>query len=920
MIKKILILLSLFLLLTLLTLPTLFLGLNLYLTPDRIERLVINNLNSPLKESLSFKVKDFNLFKGFSFEDISLKTTPDFGAREVIDIKKITFRYNLLAICTGEIHFPKVTIINPKIYLEQKDNRWNFNSLLAKNSDNKLLKNNKNKGSKPNLSKKSINLPIEVNFFLDFLIKNLEISIKTESLETKAKGIFLNLNLATYPTKQIDPKLDLLYLLKNFNLTLNPSTNIQIQMKNKDFKTNFPLNFRCQTSFLNKNKNRAKSKFKSELNFEINKAVFYYKKRPLAPLNLKLGYNLLYKPDQDNLKLDNFIISWQKQKLINLAGEIKKIRTKPNLNLAMKESYLNLNSFSPYLKVLGLNKQLNFKGAISLFPLKIAGESDNLEIKGGVNLKQLNFSHQVIKSNIPKIIFNYDLDKKNDNLNLNYKLNIPFLTYSIKKEKSGQQALEIKSTLSFSEQFKKLSLHNFSLKYFNPKLAENREALNLLASADLILKPNIIGSAGLDKMIFKIKPLLTMLPPSLRKKIPEQATNQSLTSYLDLNFRFLDNSNEIEIDWLNQVPEMNLNDLMTNLYFKQNKFTNRIDFQKIHLGSKNKKVSLNGQGWLDLSETPLADSNLNINLKYNPNESETIINSWSAQGLINLRAKLQGDLKQGSISGTLETENLNITNPKMKFNLKKMDLDFPFEYYFKVQNKPKSQITISKSQVIDNPFFEEKSNFTIKSLTAKHPIREAELVYLKNFSAVIFFKDNIFRIKKIKSNILSGSFYGEDLLFNLADRNLKNMEYKLDLNVTNVDIGQLDETKDATKNQEAVLSFNANFSGQGLDRQRGLSPKGYVNIYKIGDKFANRLMKGLSTEKGKSKLGSLGQFVLDNSMQIKSFNFNLDKGLIYTTVTLSREALGYLIGVENNKIKFDRIPIHKYLKDISKGE
>ena len=49
-------------------------------------------------------------------------------------------------------------------------------------------------------------------------------------------------------------------------------------------------------------------------------------------------------------------------------------------------------------------------------------------------------------------------------------------------------------------------------------------------------------------------------------------------------------------------------------------------------------------------------------------------------------------------------------------------------------------------------------------------------------------------------------------------------------------------------------------------------------------------------------------------------NFNLDKGLVYTTVTFKGEALSLLIGVENNKFSFDRITLQEYLRNILGGE
>jgi hypothetical protein len=55
-------------------------------------------------------------------------------------------------------------------------------------------------------------------------------------------------------------------------------------------------------------------------------------------------------------------------------------------------------------------------------------------------------------------------------------------------------------------------------------------------------------------------------------------------------------------------------------------------------------------------------------------------------------------------------------------------------------------------------------------------------------------------------------------------------------------------------------------------------------------------------------------------MKIESFNFNLDKGLVYTTVRLSKKTLGLIIGVEDDRVEFDRIPIQEYLRKVTTGD
>jgi hypothetical protein len=183
----------------------------------------------------------------------------------------------------------------------------------------------------------------------------------------------------------------------------------------------------------------------------------------------------------------------------------------------------------------------------------------------------------------------------------------------------------------------------------------------------------------------------------------------------------------------------------------------------------------------------------------------------------------------------------------------------------------------------------------------------------------MYFRNNVFEIANLKAYVLDGSLYGRNILFNLADLKTQNMEYNMMIDVTNIDIGKMDDIDPSKKTRNAELSLNANFSGRGVNINKELTTKGYINIYKIGEDFADKLMKGLSKDKGKSKLGIV-QPIVDNSLKPKGFNFNLDKGLVYTTVTFSRGFVSMFGTIEDSQVVFDRLPIQEYLRKVRKGE
>jgi hypothetical protein len=56
---------------------------------------------------------------------------------------------------------------------------------------------------------------------------------------------------------------------------------------------------------------------------------------------------------------------------------------------------------------------------------------------------------------------------------------------------------------------------------------------------------------------------------------------------------------------------------------------------------------------------------------------------------------------------------------------------------------------------------------------------------------------------------------------------------------------------------------------------------------------------------------------VDNSETVENFDFKLDKGLAYPTVKLKGKLLSVFAKVDNDIIKFNRIPIQEYLRKVT---
>jgi hypothetical protein len=299
-------------------------------------------------------------------------------------------------------------------------------------------------------------------------------------------------------------------------------------------------------------------------------------------------------------------------------------------------------------------------------------------------------------------------------------------------------------------------------------------------------------------------------------------------------------------------------------------------------------------------------------------EMKRIYGPWELAGKAQLSISVKGDYATGLAAGSMRIERLFVKNDEAGFAVDNVNMDFPFEYYFTPQSEGGSMILVDKSRILENENFRARENFSIGSIRARHPSRDVPFEYVKDISASMFFSRNAFEIVTLKARTLDGSLHGRNILFNLADMDPANMEFRVVMELTNMDVGKLDDPDPRRRSRGAELSLNADISGRGVDIRRELTPRGYVNIHKIGEKFGNRLFKGLSSERGRSKLG-IAQLVYDNAVIPRAFNYTLDRGLMYATVTFRKKAIGMIVGPEQT-VEFDRMPLQEYLRKVQEVE
>ncbi len=881
----------------------------LYLNAERTEKLAVTVFNSITTGTLSLNVREFNIFYGFKIENISIKNGKQFENSKLFEVKKLVLDYSLLKIFTGVLRIGELGIYSPRIYIEERNGVWSFSKLMKEGKPDKKKK--PSPKEKDESGSDEISLPINVSAYVKIILDDLRVYAKSSKFEASAESISMSVEADIPPVKKIPLSVKAATLLKTLNVSLNPRENVSVVFKSKDASASPELILTMNIGY-----NKSESKFASRLKFGTYKTPVRFKNTHLAPLNFILSYDLNYNPYNDQVTLGHFTVNFAGKNWLKFSGIVSNASKNMYLNLAVTESNIVLDDFYPYYLSLNKNQKTSFRGRISLFPMTISGSLSDILISGKLAVPVVYFKTENLETNIQNISLIFEVRKTNENMKIKLGLTAPRFNYTLAGSASGANGLSINTDIDSYNSFSDITVNSFDLKYFDPDTKIN--AVELFLKSKISLKNGTSGNLNIEKFVFIKDALAPMVTDRIEKQVLKIPLKKPIYLTLNSDFNMAGDNIAAGFNFIVKSPDFSITDAALSGNINYSKKDKRLSVKNLFIGSIEKKAEIRAAGYIDLKTKPISNSDIKITMKLDaPNEKS--FGEWKLSGKAEINALMKGDLKTGKATGNIIMNNINVQNPSRKIAVTGIELDFPFEYLFKSKDASESMLTISKSRIIDSDLFKDKINFRIKSVKAKHPARDFSFEYLTNLRASMYFKENVFQIPFLKANLIGGTLLSKNILFNLSDFKTENMEFSIAADITNMNIGLIDDPDAMQKSEEALLSLNANFSGRGVNINKELTAKGYIHIYKVGEKFANSLMKGLSVEKGKSKLGS-AQFALDNTMNIESFNFNLDKGLVYTTVLLTKKTLGVIIAVEEDKVEFDRIPIQEYLRKVSRGD
>jgi hypothetical protein len=889
-------------------------GLSFYLTPQRTERLIISSFNSQSNGTISLNVRDFSLWRGFQFENILIRNGEEFGNTTFLEMEKLVMRYGLFPMLIGNVRVSEIGIYKPRVYLTERGGVWNVARLMKPGEPKPPEP--EQEPEEPSPPTDEIRLPISVELLFRFILDDLRVYVNGSAMRSSLEGLTFGVDIRIPPFKRVPKSLNAVTILEKMEITLNPREEMNVSFYSREAEVSPPLVLTWKLIF-NKNQGSAPH-FESAFRFGTYRTPVRFRNRHLAPLNFMVSYDMRYEPLTDYLKLNHLGVSFLNRKLFNLAGEVRDVTKHQRFNIRMTESDISLDDLYPYYRQLTGDGSMRFGGSVSLFPLTVSGDPKDIDVNGEVNLRRILFRQPGVEATIPSLTLAYRVLKRGDDMNIMAGLRMPHLQYALERSRSGDNGLDFDASVAAFNGFERVYLNSVTMKFYNP--ASRRSALELALDGKVLLRPGQSGNIAIRRLEFSKRPLMGMLPGKFQKSLEGVPLKKPVTVSMNLSFDKGRDALKAVLDMLVKVPDFNVNDLSMALNMEQNERRKKLYLNAFHLGSREKNLAVTAKGVLDMNNAPGPGTDLSVGVRMEQAKMQPVYGDWNLSGKVDTSATVRGDMKKGRAFGAVRISDLNVKNPPSKMSIEGFNMNFPFEYYF-TPRMGESRILVDRVSLIANQYFMEKENFTIRSIKAKHPARDISFEYMRDFAATMFFRNNTFEIEKLRAYVLGGGLYGRNILFNLMDMKPKNMEYKMLLDITNVDVGLLDEVDPAKKARDAELSLNANFVGRGVigkgpDFSKELDVTGNINIYRIGRKFGNRLMKGLSEEQGQSKLGAIGQFAMDNSMRIKGFDFRLDKGLMYTTVTLARGGIGYLFGIKDEKVKYDRIPVQEFLSKV----
>ncbi|MGL4370700.1 MAG: hypothetical protein ACRCUT_13665, partial [Spirochaetota bacterium] len=768
---------------------------DLILSPSLVEKVAVEQFAAASNSALCLDVKKFSLYSDILIENIEIKNPAGFGDGNLFELKRFHLKYGFFSMLIGRVHIDEFEIYKPRIYLIQQKGVWNAEKLMKPSAPKEPEKEEPETAGAPLPAE--INLPWPMKFFFNFVLDDLYVYVRGDSFKAELGGVTFRARIDVPPFSAVPLSLKAVSLLKDMEIILNPDEQIDLSFQSDAAGVEPPLIMTWKLLF--KKQQDGTTQFESAMKMGTYKTPVRFQRAHLAPLNFLVMYDLFYDPARDYLSLNDFGISFKDKRWIKLQGSVSQVTTRQNIDIRMARSEIALSDLYPYYRAVTGDTSLRFGGTVSLAPLTIKGNPDIIDVNGGINLSGIQIRLPAFELALPSMSLTYGLAKKGPDAKISADLFLPRFTYKLDRSPSGENAFRLTADINARNNFGRFNINAVDIRYYYPQTKE--DALRLHITGDVAVAPSMAGTVNITELYFRRDPLASMIAASLRPSIEGIPLQKAVNGTVSASFAMDGGITRAKAGIKLKVPDFNVNDLSLNADIVQNGPRQRIDIRNVSAASPAFGLALNADGFVEMETPPLSDSDLSLSLKLSYPQMTNVYGPWKMKGTVAVNAGMKGDLIHGKAKGSIKIDHFSVSNsePDMMLDLADVNMNFPFEYDFAYKPPAGSRLGVDKSRIIDSVLFREKDNFTIRSFAMKHPARDTQFVMMKDLKGALFFRSNTFEIQKLSMNVLDGTIYGKDIFFYLSDMNPANMQYNFTLDLTNLDIGRLDDPDPAHK-------------------------------------------------------------------------------------------------------------------------
>ena len=852
---------------------------------------------------LEMDVERFSLSGGFDIRNISIFTPDPFSGR-FVHIDRFVLDYSLWEILRGRILIREAGIYSPRIELIQKNGKWNFESIAKESAPQK-------ESAESGSAEPEINLPVQMEFLLKFILRDLSLSVRSDDFKAELRGFDFSTDVYIPPVKMIPRNVSAVKLIEKFSISVNPQEKLDLSFESSDASVRPPLILGLSLELAGKD---GEKKIESRFRAGTYGSPVRFRKSNLGALDFQLSYDIYMDPIKDYLAIRSMDVKFKNNKWISLSGRVDDVSGNQKFNISMKESLIDLDNLFPYYAALTGDRSIFFGGRIRVYPLNIRGGKSDILTEGKVVIEKLRLGAQSFELKAERGSLDYRIQYSGAESDISASFGLYPFFYKIDGSWSKKNNLFFSCDVNSYGNFGSFLINSMDIKYSSSP--ESKNAFAFSAKGRLSKAKNFEGNLDISPLEINVREIEKLIPPTISGSLKTVPLNKSVSGRISAAFSAGDDVNaDLKSEFA--VSDFGLKDLRLNAGLTSRPDKKRIDIKEISLGSREFGVSLFLSGMIEQKNSPLSDSDLKLVFSADSGGKTIRKNGLSLSGKAEVNAIFRGGLNNGMASGRVNVKKLDFSDSVSKLSVNGLNMNFPFEYSLKKAAASVSMLAKDKAPLISNSNLAEKDNFSIDSVKMKHPSRDEQIEIAREIRASMAFSDNAFRINSFSALALNGSVASDGIFFNLADMKTKNMEYRLSLKVSNIDIAKMSRVE-SSRSTKGELSLNMDISGRSVDFSSEFPDvNGYINIYKIEDKFANRLMKELSEEKGKSKLG-VTQKIVDHFNLPKVFYFNIDSGNIYATVLLKRKTIGNILHIEDDKIQYDRISLKEYLGKVGR--